>query len=164
MFFHYALYFTVGTVVADFYVSADRVGESKPTRLLDWCVVACIPVSVLVSNRGWAPELVLPLHAGLALVAALRGGAVARQLRRPLLVTVGGMCYTIYMYHYLVISGVGRVTAGWFGGLPYELFFLLQLVVHSLAVVSVCVVLFRFTEQPFKAVSAKKLIQRFRPA
>ena len=160
-FFHYALYFTVGMVVADFHVGRDGFGRAD-AQWLDWLVVGAIPLSVLVSNRGWAAELVLPLHAGLALIAALRGGAIARLLRNQALVTVGGMCYTVYLYHYLMISVLGRFTASWFGGLPYELFFLSQFLVQGLAIVAMCAVLFRFIERPFMAVSAQKLVERLR--
>ena len=78
--------------------------------------------------------------------------------------TIGGMCYTIYMYHYLIIAVVGRVTVDWFGGLPYELFFPLQLLVHGFIIVVVSAVLFRFAEKPFMAVSARRILGRLRSA
>ncbi len=163
-FLTYALYFTVRMVVADCYVTSECFSAQQGQSWLDWGVVALIPVSVLVSNREWSPELVLPLHAGLALLTALRGGMVGRFLRNRTLVTIGGMCYTIYMYHYLMIAVVGRVTVGWFAGVPYEIFFTGQLLVHSLVIVAATAVLFRFTEKPFMAVSAKKLLARVQRA
>ena len=160
----YALYFTVGMVVADFYVTSGRFAGRQGRRWLDWVVVGLIPASLLVSNLNWRPELILPLHAGLTLLAALHGGPLARVLRQRALVTIGGMCYTIYMYHYLVIALVGRVTVEWFAGLPYEAFFVAQLVIHGLVIVTVSAILFRFTERPFMAVSVRQLFGRLRAA
>ncbi len=161
-FFTYALYFTVGMMVADFYVTTGGAMSRAGRNWVDWAVLGLLPVSLIVSNREWHPELVLPLHAGMALLAALSGGRAAARLRNPALVTIGGMCYTIYMYHYLMISVVGRATANWFPGWPYPAFFLAQLGTHALVIVTASAVLFRFMERPFMAVSADSVLRRLR--
>ena len=161
-FFNYALYFMCGMLVAHCYVVGDvGAGRQPRTTALNVSVLALVPVSVVVSNLDWAPELVLPLYCGAALLASLQGQMIGKVMRNQALSTIGGMCYTIYLYHYLVISVVGRLTAGWFGQLPYELFFLLQLSVHGLVLVVACSVLFRVTEKPFMRVSARNIVRAF---
>ena len=131
-FFNYALYFMCGMLVADYYAIRDTGSGYQPkTTALEISVLALIPISVVVSNSDWAPELVLPLCCGAVLLAALQGQMIGRVMRNRVLATIGGMCYTIYLYHYLVISLVGGLTSDWFGQLPYELFFLLQLSIHA---------------------------------
>lgn len=44
--------------------------------------------------------------------AALRGRVVGRVLSLPWIAVIGGMCYTIYLYHVLVISFFGRLLPG----------------------------------------------------
>jgi peptidoglycan/LPS O-acetylase OafA/YrhL len=50
----------------------------------------------------------LPLLALLAYVAAFRGRLTSNVLTRTPIVMVGGMCYTLYLYHFFIISFVGR--------------------------------------------------------
>ena len=159
-FFNYALYFMCGMLVADYYVVGDVGSEHQPRiAALDIAVLALVPVSVVVSNLDWVPELILPLYCGAALLAALQGQTMGRVMRNRVLATIGGMCYTIYLYHYLLIAAVGRVTSNWFGQLPYELFFVLQLSIHSLVIVTACAVVFRVTEKPFMRVSARNIVR-----
>lgn len=153
-----------GMVVADYYVTGNvgSKGEGRATAVgLDLWVLALVPAAVVVSNLEWAPELVLPLYCGAGLLAALQGRMIGRAMRNRVLTTIGGMCYTIYLYHYFVIAAVGKLTSGWFSQLPYELFFVLQLVVHSLVIVTGCAVAFRVAEKPFMRVSARKMALAF---
>ena len=161
-FFNYALYFMCGMLVADYYVTGDiDPGRQARATALNMSVLALVPVSVVVSNLDWAPELVLPLHCGAALLAALQGQMIGRVMRNRVLATIGGMCYTIYLYHFLTIATVGRLTGGWFGQLPYELFFVLQLSIHGLVILTACAVVFRVTEKPFMRVSARNIVRAF---
>jgi peptidoglycan/LPS O-acetylase OafA/YrhL len=43
--------------------------------------------------------------------AAFRGRLISRTLSYPGIVVIGGMCYTIYLYHYQIFSLVGRAVA-----------------------------------------------------
>ena len=163
-FFNYALYFMCGMVVADYYVTGNvgSKGDGKVTAVgLDVSVLALVPAAVIVSNLEWAPELVLPLYCGAVLFAALQGRMIGRVMRNRVLATIGGMCYTVYLYHYFVIAAVGKLTSGWFNQLPYELFFVLQLAVNSLVIVTGCAVAFRVAEKPFMRVSARTMVLAF---
>ena len=159
-FFNYALYFLCGMLVADYYVTGDiRAGRPAKARAVNMALLALVPGSVVVSNLGWAPELVLPVYCGATLLAALQGQMVGTVMRNRALSTIGGMCYTIYLYHFLVIAAVGKITVGWFGRLPYALFFTVQLALHGLAIVVAGAVLFRVTEKPFMGVSARNMVR-----
>ena len=160
-FLNYALYFVCGMDVADYYVTAEVRSEHRArTPTLDIAVLAMLPVSVTVNNLGWAPELTLPVHCGVTLLAAFQSRWFGRVMKHPVLATIGGMCYTIYMYHYLMIAVVGRLTVAWFAHLPYEVFFAVQLGVHTAIIVSVCAIVFRLTEKPFMQLSAKTLAEK----
>jgi peptidoglycan/LPS O-acetylase OafA/YrhL len=82
------------------------------------------------------------------LVAAFRGKLTHWLLGHPLLTTIGGMCYTIYMYHWLMISGLIRLTIK----LSTHIFWLdllIQFAVMSTVIIAICSVLFALFERPF---------------
>jgi peptidoglycan/LPS O-acetylase OafA/YrhL len=81
-------------------------------------------------------------------VAAFRGRASHWLLGHPLVTTIGGMCYTIYMYHWLMISGLTRVTLR-FSTHIFWLDLLIQFVLMSAIIIAVCSVLFALFERPF---------------
>ncbi len=86
----------------------------------------------------------------LALVGGtLEQGLVGRWLSRLGPVLVGGMCYTIYLYHYPVISLAGRVVVPWVRNLAPGWAEAVGAVVLAGAVLGVSVVLFLSTERPF---------------
>lgn len=100
--------FLTGYLLADFFVSS---WNEAPTRSWPWDVAAAVgwpALGVLFSHPSLVPFLLPPLVFVLY-AAALRGPVTGWILRRPALVAIGGMCYTIYLLHYVVIALVGRV-------------------------------------------------------
>ena len=93
--------------------------------------------------------LLLPLIL-IAYMSAFRGRLTNAILGLPLLTTIGGMCYTIYLYHNFLIHEIG----GWTWRLQRQddsfwRAFLVQGTLLSVAVLAICTVLFAFLERPF---------------
>lgn len=91
---------------------------------------------------------VLPWLSLLFFTSAFRGKIVHGLLGHRLLTTIGGMCYTIYMYHWLMISGLIRFTIQ-FSTHIFWLDLLVQFILISAVIVAVCSVLFVLFERPF---------------
>lgn len=93
----------------------------------------------------WFPFLIVLLY-----VAALRGWLVYRFLRLQWVALFGGMCYTIYLWHPLVLSFVQGFLDRAARLLPtdYALYFLLQAVIKLAAVALVSTTLFVLIERP----------------
>ena len=72
----------------------------------------------------------------------------AQLLSSPWITTIGGMCYTLYMYHWLMISVLIRLTHH-LQTHVLGLDLLVQFVVMSLIIIAVCAVLFACFERPF---------------
>jgi peptidoglycan/LPS O-acetylase OafA/YrhL len=72
--------------------------------VLAW--VALATVLTLVRR----PAVLFPLLACVVFCATFRGSTVRRLLSNRWLTTIGGMCYTIYLLHYPLISALGRRT------------------------------------------------------
>jgi len=143
-------FFMAGFLLCDLFL-AGSVKTEKRTLIWDFLLLAALAtVVVLVGNPALHPvlHLLLPWLALLVCVAAFRGQISHWLLVHPLITTIGGMCYTIYMYHWLMISGLTRLTLK----LSTHIFWLdllIQFVLMSAIIIAVCSVLFAFFERPF---------------
>ncbi len=96
-------YFGAGLLLADFYVTGQK-GPSFAFDLLGalgWGLVVVAPLT------RW-PHLIMPVGILAAYSGALHGRLLRAVLKLGPIATVGGMCYTIYLYHYQVIAAAGR--------------------------------------------------------
>jgi peptidoglycan/LPS O-acetylase OafA/YrhL len=138
-------YFLAGFLLADIYL-LNQLG-AKRNHL--WDFVFPVALAGLVGLRHWflLPTLV-PWLIFVCCLAAFCGVFTARLLGSVWITTIGGMCYTIYMYHWLMISGIVRLT----GHLRTHILWL-DLLIHfglmSVIITVVCVVPFVLFERPF---------------
>ena len=139
-------YFLVGFLLVDFYL-AGWLDASAPG--LKWDIVfpfAGLAAVFINTDATW--EILLPWVILLACWAAFRGKLTARFLSNPWITTVGGMCYTIYLYHAFIISALVRKTAV----LQTKILWLDWIIQFSIlfpAVILICSVLFFLFERPF---------------
>lgn len=100
--------FLAGYLLADLYIATWR---EAPARSRAWDLVSVAAwgtiVALLYAPR-WA-STALPFMVLAAYAAALRGHVSGWFFSRRWIVTIGGMCYTIYLVHYGVISIAGRI-------------------------------------------------------
>jgi peptidoglycan/LPS O-acetylase OafA/YrhL len=138
-------YFLIGFLMADLYL----LNKIEAARSYRWDWVFPVTLAAVVLLRHWflLPAL-LPWLIFVCCLAAFRGISTARFLGSPWVVTIGGMCYTIYMYHWLMISMLIRAT----GRLQTHVLWLdllIQFVVMSAAIIFLCAILFALFERPF---------------
>ena len=96
--------FAAGLLLADLYSSE---WDTRQHWGFDLMGVLLLSSVFLVPNRAFwilAPLLALGLY-----VSAFRSFAFRKMLNVGAIVTIGGMCYTIYLVHYPVISLAGKV-------------------------------------------------------
>jgi peptidoglycan/LPS O-acetylase OafA/YrhL len=143
----YLQYFLVGFLLADIFL-ADW-GEN-PRRAIYWDLAALLgwPLLFIVLR---SPALTHWLFPGLILVlycAGFRGRWVNRILVNPWITAVGGMCYSIYLIHYQVLSAVGRFSKRITEGSPYWFHLSAQALLGGFAVVISSGVYFVLLEKP----------------
>lgn len=152
-------YFLAGFLLADLYLAngggVDQ-GEPCPSRLrmsprtLVWDVIGlvawCAVVAVHFHERT---QPLLPLAILLAYLGVFRGTLLQRCFSCPWIATIGGMCYTIYLYHFFIISAVGRWTIGCSLGRQHGSNLALQALLILPCVLVVSAVLFLLFEKPF---------------
>ncbi|HEX6368832.1 MAG TPA: acyltransferase [Longimicrobium sp.] len=141
-------FFLLGFLLADLYTTD---WTRPPTRSGAWDALwlACWPAMWLAWEAPPAvtafafPAVVLAVFA-----ASLRGRLSRAALSNPWVVTIGGMCYTIYLLHYPLISLLGRGVAAL--GAPANT--TLSLLLHCALVIPpllvVCAVYFALVERP----------------
>ena len=93
-------FFLTGLLLVDLYVVD---WQERPESSWRWDVVSLAgwPVLFLMPDRlGWVffPYLILLLY-----VSAFRGALFRRLFRNAVVTAIGGMCYTIYLFHYQLI-------------------------------------------------------------
>lgn len=142
-------FFAAGVLAAEVYVG--RWGERSPLAW-GWDAVAFMGwvgllVALLVGtdNRPMIPICIL-----LAILGSLGGRWSARILGLAPVYLIGGMCYTLYLYHFLIISAVGRFVLPWLSAarpLWVDLLFTGAIVVPVVLVAGTF--LFLLTEKPF---------------
>ena len=139
-------YFLMGFLMADFYLLN---GLESPVRTRRWDLVFPLAITAVVLFRHYSLlYTLLPWLILLCCVAAFRGRLTARFLGHPWIAVIGGMCYTIYMYHWLMISLLVRVT-GLLRTHILWLDLLIQFVLMSAIIIAICAVLFALFERPF---------------
>lgn len=141
-------YFLVGMLLADMYLVT---WSSTPRRTWGWDIAA-LPAWLLIPFALSFPGpsgYYLPVAILIAYIGAFRGIVSGMVLRNRWLVAIGGMCYTIYLYHCFAISALGGMTARLVVTDLYWVNLLVQLLVIGLPLLVVCAGLYLLFEKPF---------------
>jgi peptidoglycan/LPS O-acetylase OafA/YrhL len=139
-------FFLVGFFWCDLYLTR---WHANPPRTWLWDLPWLIILPALACHQAvprfydWLPWLNL-----LAGLTAFRGQLSGRFLGNPWIMTIGGMCYTIYMYHSLLIGMIIRLTGHIHFG-PFWLTLLLQFLVMTPLIILPSAILFALFERPF---------------
>ena len=141
-------YFLMGSLLADVFLTD---WKRRPSKSFGWDMLASAAWLgiLLVAIFGKLVEMALPLLILCAYIGSFRGRIWNRIVTNRWLVVIGGACYTTYLYHYLIISFLGRFSLRLSVGHSYEANYLLQLVLVVPAVLVACAVLFALLERPF---------------
>jgi len=142
-------YFLAGFLLTDVYLWD---WEGEPSRAYSWDLFGFVALALLVYVAGDSPAfgntVVFPLLTFVLYVAGFRGHLLNWFFRRPAITVIGGMCYTIYLYHYPVLAIVNRVTLRLRLGPGYALNYIVQLSLCGAAVLVCAAILFVLIERP----------------
>ncbi len=143
----YVQFFLVGFLLADVFLAS--WGE-LPRRNLAWDLVALAgwPLLFVILQSRVLAHWLFPAWIFLLYLAAFRGRLFNRFFSNRWIVAIGGMCYSIYLLHYEVISAAGRFTRRLGETAPYWIYLSLQLVLVGAAIVVICAAYFVAVEKP----------------
>ena len=159
-----AHYFLAGFLLADIYLTE---WDQNPAKSRCWDLVSVLAWSaivVLLYQDGGESFVVIPTF--IAYAAAFKGVLSNRFFCQPVIYIIGGMCYTLYLYHYSVISVISRllIKIEFLNQLPVWL----EIILAGLVVVPVVllfgVIMFILVEKPcMKKDWHIRLMERFSP-
>lgn len=148
----YAQYFFAGLLLADLMVSNQLYRDEKSLPPLIFDALALVALAAAVAS-----DLGQPLAAAKAFgvfpvlaffLCVFRGRLWLLVFRHPVIFTIGGMCYTIYLYHFWIIQAgvraldLDQMSYSLAGAMLFDL-------VMLAAVFAVSAVLFALFERPF---------------
>jgi len=145
---NYIQYFLAGFLLCDIYYAS---WGAAPTLDRRWDLVTLVgwPALFALWHNDLFARSLGPLLSVVVFCAAFKGPITRLGLTNPWVVTIGGMCYTIYLIHYAIISGIGRLAVPRLA--PTNLFWVNYLLV-ALVVIPVVLVLsaiwFALIERP----------------
>ena len=140
----YLQFFLIGFLLADLFLA------SSLRRNFYWDLIAFggWPLLLLLLQSRLLTLWLFPWALLVLYCAAFRGRCVNHIFRNPWLTAVGGMCYSIYLIHYEVISAVARFTKPLGRGLPNPLYLLAQFALVGTPIVLICTIYFLLLEKP----------------
>jgi peptidoglycan/LPS O-acetylase OafA/YrhL len=144
---YYLDFFWCGFVLADWRASASSQSHADSPW---WDLAGMLGLTgslFCALNESFMPLMSLMLF--LLCGCALRGPRMKQFFSQPVLATIGGMCFTTYLYHFGVISLIGRVTSPWMQGYAYPAALALQALIVLPSILMLSAVLFVFIEKPF---------------
>ncbi len=143
----YVQFFLVGFLLADVFLAN---WHEAPRRSLAWDLVALTgwPLLFVILHFPLLANWLFPAWIFLLYFAAFRGRLANRFFSNRWIAAIGGMCYSIYLLHYEVISAVGRLTRRLGETAPYCVYLSLQLLLVGAAIVAICGVYFVAIEKP----------------
>lgn len=141
-------FFLTGMLLADIYVLD---WKESPTSHWTWDLVSllCWPVVFLPPDFALWP--LLPFLMAAAFTGAFRGIVFGRIFRASAITATGGMCYTVYLFHYQLIPAIVRFARPVASGRSFDLRFASLFLVYIPALLAVSMCYFRFVERPCMA-------------
>jgi peptidoglycan/LPS O-acetylase OafA/YrhL len=141
-------FFLTGLLLADVYV-VDWNERPSPQWRWDLVSLLCWPLIFVPGDRSvW---VYLPFLMLAAYVAAFKGVLFNRLFRNKFITAVGGMCYTIYLFHYQLITAVLRFSKRLHPGGSFDAYFAVQLLVYAPILLLISCFYFALVERPCMA-------------
>ncbi len=141
--FRFLHFFLIGFLLADIYLADWKENPRLHWRwdivsLLGWPLLFVIwnyaddmNIVFPISQTPLVPAFVFPLSALFLYMAVFRGPITNRVMTNPWITTIGGMCYTIYLFHNQVLSALIGITKGFVFTGDYTVNVLIQVIIIS---------------------------------
>lgn len=146
--FLYLNFFFIGLLLADLYCTNTVLIRNEKLNTIAGCV--CLGIFLLLNASDFMVLALVKMVAMFLLFhSALTSRGFNRMLSQPILTTIGGMCYSIYLWHFAVVAAVGMLLlkTGWDPQRPALI--PLMYVLLIIAVLIFSALYFLWIEKPF---------------
>lgn len=144
-----AQYFFTGFLLLDVYLNEWQQKPNKDTIYDFVSVMAWISI-VVILNIGKTTMALIVAPMFIAYCAAFKGTLSNRFFCNKFIYTIGGMCYTIYLYHFTIISAFGRIIikSGVTNNMPVWMSIVFSTIFLAPITLFLCTLLFILIEKP----------------
>lgn len=145
--FFYFQYFLAGLLLADvFVVDLERIQSSFLWDIAGLCGFALL---FTAPHDSYWPHAVMPFTLVLIVVSAMRSLLLRRFFALEFVAVLGGMCYSIYLLHFIWIAVLFKVTRhAIVANASFPVNLAIQLIVTGIPSVLLCVLFFVLIERP----------------
>ena len=142
----YLQYFLAGLLLTDLYLTEGPRFQNHwqwdVMSVCGWPLIFLIPANFLWYHE-LLPFLILPLY-----IAAFKGILFRKFFRSTWIATIGGMCYSIYLWHFFVIGVFFKITRHWVIFHDFLLNLIVQVTGLGIPIAAVSVLVFVLIERP----------------
>jgi peptidoglycan/LPS O-acetylase OafA/YrhL len=147
--FHQLQFFFGGFLLADWHLKRRDTGRSHTLRADIVAVLVWVSIQFLLLQGGVLQAVLLPFLIPWVFALMFMGRFFTWLLSQRLLSVIGGMCYTIYLYHPFLKSVLKHWTFSFVIGSTYTSNIIFQILLLGMLIVAICVPLFLLFEKPF---------------
>lgn len=144
--YNYLFYFLVGFLIADLYITEKKDWLSNIVSFA--AGIAALSAIYLINIDPPLNKLLFVFSIFVFVYLVLIAPVWRRIFSHKFLTTIGGMCYTIYIFHTVIISGFGNKTVFWQISSNYELNLIFQILILMLPILFICAIYFILIEKP----------------
>jgi peptidoglycan/LPS O-acetylase OafA/YrhL len=139
---YYCPFFLAGFLLCDLYLTR---GEWRTSFI--WDAAICLWPFVWLMSRN-VGHVLLPFLIVVLYLSAFRGRISSALFSDPVITNIGGMCYSIYLFHFMIIYGVKHLTAPLHFGENFWFYYVLQSCLILPFVMLFCGIFFVLIERP----------------
>jgi peptidoglycan/LPS O-acetylase OafA/YrhL len=143
----YLQYFLAGLFVADIFVL--DLAQMRSSLAWDAAGILALAAMYLADRDAYWPHVVLPILMATICLSAMRSIGLRRVLGNQWIAVIGGMCYSIYLLHFLLMAALFKVTRHALSpALNLSANNSIQFFILLLPVVALCAVFYVLIERP----------------
>jgi len=116
-----------------------------------WDIMGVMTCLAMITIKFFAlPEFILPFLIILFYLSSFRGVMLNKFFTTKCIFIIGGMCYTIYLYHGTLCILLAHITKIlYITSLPLFANGIISIMLHGAITAIICCVIFQYTERPF---------------
>jgi peptidoglycan/LPS O-acetylase OafA/YrhL len=142
-------YFMAGILLADFYVSGSMAALFNRRFIVPVFIALFAAICLLPFKESLALQLAFPLMICIFYYMIMKNDSIKRVFSYKFVPIIGGMCYSIYLLHYTIISIFGRFTMKFKLTDQYLPNLFLQLAILSFLALAISSIFYLLVERPF---------------
>lgn len=158
-FFRYAHYFLVGMLLCDLYITKTELNLNKSVALILGFILLC--ALLLTNSYGFWGKVMYPFLILLFYYIVLNTQFWQKVFRIKWISVIGGMCYSIYLLHYALISFLIRRASTLSSTNDYTTNILLQILILLPIILLVCSIYFLLIEKPCMNINWPMQLKQF---